>query len=585
MQTKAFFHKLLESYPILTNEMPFKITESAKDKHKDKIRTRKLSQWQADLLNRRIIDRDWKIEDKKTKTEKCPVTISKKIRNCCFICDARKVFRDKGRTKGHKLYEFSRFNFYNLELFNFLTSLGYEDEQESPNDSINRSFSENNPIESPQKPGKQWKYFIECVSYRRNSIQHQLMVCELCKSTFDMHNRNDSRPDLLSKASIRHRKPNAKANLTKTQFTEQRMTDSSFQILTNGQHLKQSDSSDDVDQNNQPILENTLNEVGNDFTESNRNDHDLPENEANHDLPENEANHDLPENEANHSTERLSRQKKKVSSQNNPNNADSEKLINTESQSENVLYTLPIIHADDDICCLCLKDTDIESGIQMNHHLIMLLGKNAIRDRIGDGISITFDTSSETDFFCQVICDECCIFDEEKKVYQPESVHLRPNIFTHLFFQSRKIVPKPIFDSNLIRTGVVSNFINEINEQYMIARKKTDELTKLALKSQQEIERLRDKLKQASLFVYDEFTLRKLCGIGASDIQEIKKFLAPFASTFSISKGGKNIRKLNLDELITAFFFFLRQKIDIYHLALIINHNKGRDQKYRIILY
>ena len=72
----------------------------------------------------------------------------------------------------------------------------------------------------------------------------------------------------------------------------------------------------------------------------------------------------------------------------------------------------------------------------------------------------------------QVICDRCCIFDDEKVKFEPQSVDLRQKVFTHAFFKPRNIEAKPIFDKDLIKNGVVASFIDEINEKYMSERKK-----------------------------------------------------------------------------------------------------------------
>ena len=519
--------------------MPPKISDAKKEDHKNKIRNRKLSQWQEELLSKDLINQDWKVNGK------IPQPIRDSVHNYCFICSARKSNNSRGSKRGHKLYDFSKYNFYDIELTEFLTGIGFENEQLSPQrdedlSELNSSFGNSR---------NKWGHFLESLTNRKNSMQHQLKVCAMCRATFNLHSRNDNREGLLPRGSIRNR--SSKTGSTKKEYIEQREVNSSFQILRNGQPLQnQSELSDTGPLLSDNDQENKGHEVNSEDVQRDDIEHD----DANvdtveHDQVKNdELNHDDVNIESNSPSENVSNNIS-TSSDSNMN------LLNEQSQSLNVLYTLPVIDADEDTCCLCLGHTDIMSGCLMNHHMISILGKNAIRDRIGDGISITFDTSNDKDFMSQVICDSCCIFDDEKVKFEPQSVDLRPKVFTREFLKPRNIEPKPIFDKDLIKSGVMASFIDEVNEKYMTARIKMDNMTKLALKSEAEIDRLTKQLKQASLFVYDELTLRKLCGVSYRDVNEIKRYLAPFAGTFSIFKGGETVRKLNLDELITAFFF------------------------------
>ena len=551
-----------------------KITESRKLQHKDKIRNRKLSRWQELLLSDDLMDQNWRINGQ------YPQQLRDSLKNNCFICGVRKQHNDKSFKKGTKLYDWVSCNFYNRELFEFLESLSYSNNEISPQRDQDVSFSEGDFSGSKNE----WRKFFEKLSSMNNTIQHELKICNICKSTFNLHSRYDQRDTLLPPDSIRTRY--SKSGLTTREFHEQRKTDSSFQILSNGRHLL--DQSENDNQRNDLDGNNDIHDVeGDDVIDNDvKNDDSIGDDVKDDDIigDDNKGRADVKVGDViNDDVDGDDTNGDNVNVDNGDNvNVDNVEgddvcspLLNAESDSLNLLYILPIIDSDQDICCLCLKHTDVHTGFLLNYDLIMKLGKNSIRDRIGDGISISFDTSCGKDFYCQVVCDSCCLFDEDKVQFEPQSVDLRPYVFTHDFFKNRNIEPKPLFDKDLIKTGVVSNLIQEVNEQYMIARQKIDNLTKLALKSQEEIDRLKNQLHQSSLFVYDELTLRKLCGVSIRDVNEIKRYLSHFASTFSIFKGGETVRKLNLDELITAFFFFLRQKIDMFHLCLIINHNKA----------
>ena len=558
--------------------MPKKFSESERKSHENKIRTRELSLWQKDLLSRELIEKDWLEESESDSSKK---KLSKRIRvnipYYCFICGQIKLRNDRGSRKGEKLYSFCDFNFYNINFNDFLTGLGYEDGDSSePNEPIQSSAD--GPEGINEKLGDQWKFFLEKLSSQRNSIQHKLKICNFCKLTFQFDNKNDRRADLIPKSSIRT--PSSKSGLSRASYLDQRETKSSFQILLSGDHIDNSQSSRSASQT-ETVSETVNNQNDSDEVESqfpdDQNDSDgAQRNDSSDHSPISQSVNSESNIESNSESEGYFFRSRRKSESIEPETHESEIIIQTGSDSKDVLYTLPVINSDNDICCLCLGHTDIYSGCIMNHHLIMTLGKNAIRKKIGDGISVTFaSTSGDEDLFTQVICEQCCVFDDERVKFSPESVDLRKKVFTHEFYKNRDIHPGPIFDQNLIKTGVIANFIEEVNAQYSKARQECDAMTKIALKSQQEIDRLTNQLKQSSLFQYDELTLRKLCGISYKDSKVFEKYLTPFANTFSISRNGQNVKKLNLTELINAFFFFLKQKIDIYHLCLIINHNKG----------
>ena len=200
--------------------MPSKITDLRKLQHKDKIRQRELSPWQKLLLSEDLMNQNWKIDGR------YPQLLRDSIRNYCFICGAQKQYTKKGRKAGTKLYDWVRCNYYNRELFEFLESLSYENNEVSP---------QRDQDLSPSSSRDGWRKFSEKLSFMDNTIQHELKICNICKATFNLHSRYDQREALLPLNSIRN--PHSKSGLTTHEFREQRRTDSSFQMLNNGRHL------------------------------------------------------------------------------------------------------------------------------------------------------------------------------------------------------------------------------------------------------------------------------------------------------------------------------------------------------------